>query len=89
MSGRHSKVTNKLHQLIESKDTHPFARWSVIDPNAAPECAALRDKAWRVDGVALAMIVDEHIGANIKGCRCNLVGMTRSSLNTSVCRLMD
>ena len=89
MNSRSKKITDKLQQLIDAKATHPFARWSVIDPNAHPDCAALLGKAWRVDSVSLLLVVDEHLSANIKGCRCNLVGMTQKTLNTTICIFID
>ena len=89
MPNRLKKVTDKLDQLIAAKGTHPYARWSVIDANAQPECAALRGKAWRVGGYALSGVVQLHLAGDYAGCRCNLVGMTERSFGSSDCVLVD
>lgn len=83
------KFIRQWNKLKDCVITHPYARWYVSDPDAHPDCAALHNHAWQVDGWALASVIEEHLATAPDTCRCKLVGVTRSRIGVDDMVVMD
>jgi len=84
------RFIEQWHNLMEARDTHPYALWRMLEPVALhPACGELNNKAWRVDGAELSRVIDEHLNADIDTCRCKLLGVTQSRLGLNGMVVMD
>lgn len=91
MNAEHKKMfMQRWRSMKEAKWSHPYALWVAVDmPRTPPECLALSDKAWRVDGENLKQIVNQHIKGNHKDCCCRLRPITLSKAISDNIVLMD
>lgn len=84
-----TKLLRQWNNIKDCINTHPYARWYVSDPEAHPDCEALNNHTWRVDGWALASVIEEHIANAPDTCRCKLVGVTEARLGMNGMIVMD
>ena len=84
-----SKLLRQWNTIKDCVVTHPYARWYVSDPEEHPDCDALDNHTYRLDGWALASVFDYLIFFFLYTFFCKMGGDTEARLGMNGMIVMD